>query len=146
MKKQIQLAGTYHTLKYIKNQFNLLKKKTTNNRHIVTIRVLNPAEKKKKDLKRNQTFNNKMCANHTLKSILYRNSWNKLYPRGKHSTFRFLNPTLKTDCSFRCSIARLTHSPHNYQPWIYKFPIIYQCCQLPCCGGTFYTLKMNTLW
>ena len=74
MKKQIQLAGTYHTLKYIKNQFNLLKKKNTNNRHIVTIRVLNPAEKKKKDLKRNQTFNNKMCANHTLKSILYRNS------------------------------------------------------------------------
>ena len=27
MKKQIQLAGTYDTLKYIKNQFNLLKKK-----------------------------------------------------------------------------------------------------------------------
>ena len=27
MKKQIQLAGTYYTLKYIKNQFNLLKKK-----------------------------------------------------------------------------------------------------------------------
>ena len=26
MKKQIQLAGTYDTLKYIKNQFNLLKK------------------------------------------------------------------------------------------------------------------------
>ena len=51
MKKQIQLAGTYHTLKYIKNQFNLLKKKNTNNRHIVTIRVLNPAEKKKKTWK-----------------------------------------------------------------------------------------------
>jgi len=47
MKKQIQLAATYHTLKYIKNQFNLLKK-NTNNRHIVTIRVLNPAEKKKR--------------------------------------------------------------------------------------------------
>ena len=51
MKKQIQLAGTYDTLKYIKNQFNLLKKKNTNNRHIVTIRVLNPAEKKKKTWK-----------------------------------------------------------------------------------------------
>ena len=51
MKKQIQLAGTYHTLKYIKNQFNLLKKNNTNNRHIVTIRVLNPAEKKKKTWK-----------------------------------------------------------------------------------------------
>ena len=144
MKKQIQLAGTYHTLKYIKNQFNLLKKKNTNNRHIVTIRVLNPAEKKKKTWKGIKPLIIK-CVQ-IIHSSLYRNSWNKLYPRGKHSTFRFLNPTLKTDCSFRCSIARLTHSPHNYQPWIYKFPIIYQCCQLPCCGGTFYTLKMNTLW
>ena len=61
MKKQIQLAGTYHALKYIKNQFNLLKN-NTHSRHIVIIRVLNPAGKnKKKDLKRNQTFNNKMC-------------------------------------------------------------------------------------
>ena len=71
---------------------------------------------------------------------------NKSCPRGTSPTFRFLNPTLKTDCSFRCSIARLTHSPHNYQPWQYKFPNIFQCCQLPCCGGTFYTLKISTLW
>ena len=67
MKKQIQLAGTYYTLKYIKNQFNLLKK---NKQETYSYNQgFEPRREKKKDLKRNQTFNNKMCANHTLKSI-----------------------------------------------------------------------------
>ena len=59
MKKQIQLAGTYDTLKYIKNQFNLLKK---NKQQTYSYNQgFEPRREKKKDLKRNQTFNNKMC-------------------------------------------------------------------------------------
>ena len=51
MKKQIQLAGTYHTLKYIKNQFKLLKKKKTKDKQI-QLRIKTKKEKIKKRLEK----------------------------------------------------------------------------------------------
>ena len=52
MKKQIQLAGTYDTLKYIKNQFNLLKKKKHKQQTYSYNQGFEPRRKKiKKDLK-----------------------------------------------------------------------------------------------